>query len=164
MSLSMIQIWLIAIALLLLVEFATSALTTIWFAGGALIALICAFFGGPVWLQVILFIAGSIVLLFLTRPLAVKLMNKGAVRTNADSLIGKEAVVTERIDNLQSTGTVQINGQVWTARSVNPEHRIEKDEIVMVRAIEGVKLIVGKRIGPEGDKAGRSIGSEPEDE
>ena len=146
MSLSMIQIWLIAIALLLLVEFATSALTTIWFAGGALIALICAFFGGPVWLQVILFIAGSIVLLFLTRPLAVKLMNKGAVRTNADSLIGKEAVVTERIDNLQSTGTVQINGQVWTARSVNPEHRIEKDEIVMVRAIEGVKLIVGKRI------------------
>lgn len=148
MSLSMIQIWLIAIALLLLVEFATSALTTIWFAGGALIALICAFFGGPVWLQVILFIAGSIVLLFLTRPLAVKLMNKGAVRTNADSLIGKEAVVTERIDNLQSTGTVQINGQVWTARSVNPEHRIEKDEIVMVRAIEGVKLIVGKRIEP----------------
>ena len=151
MSLSMIQIWLIAIALLLLVEFATSALTTIWFAGGALIALICAFFGGPVWLQVILFIAGSIVLLFLTRPLAVKLMNKGAVRTNADSLIGKEAVVTERIDNLQSTGTVQINGQVWTARSVNPEHRIEKDEIVMVRAIEGVKLIVGKRIEPETD-------------
>lgn len=148
MSLSMIQIWLVAIALLLLVEFATSALTTIWFAGGALIALICAFFGGPVWLQVILFIAGSIVLLFLTRPLAVKLMNKGAVRTNADSLIGKEAVVTERIDNLQSTGTVQINGQVWTARSVNPEHRIEKDEIVMVRAIEGVKLIVGKRIEP----------------
>ena len=148
MSLSMIQIWLIAIALLLLVEFATSALTTIWFAGGALIALMCAFFGGPVWLQVILFIAGSIVLLFLTRPLAVKLMNKGAVRTNADSLIGKEAVVTERIDNLQSTGTVQINGQVWTARSVNPEHRIEKDEIVMVRAIEGVKLIVGKRIEP----------------
>ena len=148
MSLSMIQIWLIAIALLLLVEFATSALTTIWFAGGALIALICAFFGGSVWLQVILFIAGSIVLLFLTRPLAVKLMNKGAVRTNADSLIGKEAVVTERIDNLQSTGTVQINGQVWTARSVNPEHRIEKDEIVMVRAIEGVKLIVGKRIEP----------------
>jgi len=145
-SLSMIQIWLIAIALLLLVEFATSALTTIWFAGGAVIALICAFLGGPVWLQVILFVAGSIVLLFLTRPLAVKLMNKGAVRTNADSLIGKEAVVTEKIDNLLSTGAVQINGQVWTARSVNPEHKIEKDEIVMVRAIEGVKLIVGKRI------------------
>ena len=148
MSLSMIQIWLIAIALLLLVEFATSALTTIWFAGGALIALICAFFGGPVWLQVILFIAGSIVLLFLTRPLAVKLMNKGAVRTNADSLIGKEAVVTERIDNRQSTGTVQINGQVWRARSVKPKNRIEKDEIGMGRAIEGVKLIVGKRIEP----------------
>lgn len=144
----MIQIWLIVIGILLLVEFATSALTTIWFAGGALIALICAFFGGPLWLQAILFVIGSAVLLFLTRPLAVKYLNKGAVHTNADSLIGKEAVVTEKIDNLKSTGAVQVNGQVWTARSVNPEHSIEKDEIVMVRAIEGVKLIVGKRIAP----------------
>ena len=131
----MIYIWISLVIILLLIEIFTLGLTTIWFAGGALIALICAFLGGPVWLQVILFIAGSIVLLFLTRPLAVKLMNKGAVRTNADSLIGKEAVVTERIDNLQSTGTVQINGQVWTARSVNPEHRIEKDEIVMVQCV-----------------------------
>ncbi len=149
MSLNMIYVWLIAIALLLLVEFATSTLTTIWFAGGALIALICAFFGGPLWLQVILFVAGSIVLLFMTRPLALRFMDKGSVRTNADSLIGREAVVTERIDNLRSTGAVQVSGQVWTARSVNPEHTIEKDEIVMVRAIEGVKLIVGKRIEPE---------------
>ena len=149
MPINMIFVWLIALAVLLVVEFMTAALTTIWFAGGALLALICAFFGGPVWLQVFLFAAGSVVLLFLTRPLAVKYLNKGAVHTNADSLIGKEAVVTERIDNLRSTGAVQVNGQVWTARSVNPEHTIEKDEIVMIRAIEGVKLIVGKRIEPE---------------
>ena len=146
MSLSMTQFWLIAIALLLLVEFATSALTTIWFAGGALIALLCAAAGGPVWLQVVLFIAGSAVLLLLTRPMAVKMLKKGTVATNADSLIGQEAVVTEKIDNLRSTGTVQINGQEWTARSVNPEHIIEKDEVVMVRSIEGVKLMVGRRI------------------
>lgn len=146
MSLSMVQFWLIAIALLLLIEFATSALTTIWFAGGALIALLCAVAGGPVWLQVALFLAGSALLLLLTRPMAVKMMYKGTIRTNADSLIGKEAVVTEKIDNLRSTGTVQVNGQEWTARSVNPEHVIEKEEIVMVRSIEGVKLIVGKRI------------------
>ena len=139
MSLSMTQFWLIAIALLLLVEFATSALTTIWF-------VLCAVAGGPVWLQVVLFIAGSAVLLLLTRPMAVKMLRKGTVATNADSLIGREAVVTEKIDNLRSTGTVQVNGQEWTARSVNPEHVIEKDEIVMVRSIEGVKLIVGKRI------------------
>ena len=151
MSLSMTQFWLIAIALLLLVEFATSALTTIWFAGGALIALLCAVAGGPVWLQVLLFIAGSAVLLVLTRPIAVKMLRKGTVATNADSLIGQEAVVTEKIDNLRSTGTVQINGQEWTARSVNPEHVIEKDEIVMVRAIEGVKLIVGRRIDRTAD-------------
>ena len=105
MSLSMTQFWLIAIALLLLVEFATSALTTIWFAGGALIALLCAVAGGPVWLQVLLFIAGSAVLLVLTRPIAVKMLRKGTVATNADSLIGQEAVVTEKIDNLRSTGT-----------------------------------------------------------
>ena len=146
MSLSMVQFWLIAIALLLLIEFETSALTTIWFAGGALIALLCAVAGGPVWLQVVLFLAGSGLLLLLTRSMAVKMMHKGTVRTNADSLIGKEAVVIEKIDNLHSTGTVQVNGQEWTARSVNPEHVIEKDEIVMVRSIEGVKLIVGKRI------------------
>lgn len=146
MSLSMTQVWLIAVALFLLIEFATTALTTIWFAGGALIAMICSLLGGPVWLQCALFVVGSVVLLFLTRPLAVRLLKKDAVRTNADSLIGKEAVVTERIDNLRSTGAVQISGQVWTARSVNPEHIIEKDEIVMVRSIEGVKLIVGKRI------------------
>ncbi len=146
MSLSMTQFWLIAIALLLLVEFATSALTTIWFAGGAAIALVCSLLGGPVWLQAALFAAGSAVLLVLTRPLAVRMLDKGTVRTNADSLIGKEAVVTEKIDNLRSTGTVQVNGQEWTARSVNPEHVIEKDEVVMIRAIEGVKLIVGKRI------------------
>ena len=151
MSLSMTQFWLICIALLLLFEFATTALTTVWFAGGALIALICALLGGPVWLQVLLFIAGSAVLLILTRPIAMKVLRKGTVHTNADSLIGKEAVVTERIDNLRSTGAVQVNGQVWTARSVNPEHEIEKDEVVMIRAIEGVKLIVGKRISRESE-------------
>ena len=80
-----------------------------------------------------------------------KVLRKGTVHTNADSLIGKEAVVTERIDNLRSTGAVQVNGQVWTARSVNPEHEIEKDEVVMIRAIEGVKLIVGKRISRESE-------------
>ena len=146
MSLSMTQFWLIAIALLLLVEFATAALTTIWFAGGSLLALLCAVAGGPVWMQVALFLAGSAVLLLLTRPMAVRMLHKGTVATNADSLIGQEAVVTEKIDNLQSTGTVQINGQEWTARSVNPEQINEKGEVVMVRAIEGVKLIVGKRI------------------
>ena len=142
----MLWIWVVIIAGSIIAEIATLGLTTIWFAGGALIALICSLLGGPVWLQCALFAAGSVVLLFLTRPLAVRLLKKDAVRTNADSLIGKEAVVTEKIDNLRSTGAVQVSGQVWTARSVNPEHIIEKDEIVMIRAIEGVKLIVGKRI------------------
>ena len=146
MSLSMVQFWLIAIALLLLIEFATSTLTTIWFAGGALIALLCAVAGGPVWLQVALFLAGSAVLLLLTRPMAVKMLHKGTVATNADSLIGQEAVVTEKIDNLRGTGEVQVGGQYWTARSVDNDQVIEEGEIAMIRSIQGVKLIVGKRI------------------
>ena len=146
MSFSMSMFWLIAVAVFVIVELATAALTTIWFAGGALLALICSVLGAPVWLQAVIFVGSSVVLLFLTRPLADKYLNRATVHTNADSLIGKEAVVTEKIDNIRSTGAVQVNGQEWTARSVNPEHVIEKDEIVMVRAIEGVKLIVGKRI------------------
>ena len=62
--------------------------------------------------------------------------------------IGQEAVVTQYIDNLHSSGEVVVNGQHWSARSVNPEHTIEKGEVVMIRSIEGVKLIVGKRIEP----------------
>ena len=147
MGLTMVQIWLILLVVLLVIEFATAALTTIWFATGALAALICAIMGGPMWLQIALFAAVSVVLLVLTRPLAEKLRNR-TVRTNADSLIGQEAVVTQYIDNLHSSGEVVVNGQHWSARSVNPEHTIEKGEVVMIRSIEGVKLIVGKRIEP----------------
>lgn len=149
---NMVTIWLILAGVLVLVEFATAPLTSIWFAGGALVAMVSAVLWAPIWLQVVLFVAVSALLVFLTRPLAEKIQRKGGrVRTNADSLIGKEAVVTERIDNLRSTGAVQVDGQEWTARSVNPEHTIEKDEIVMIRSIEGVKLIVGKRLqGDEG--------------
>lgn len=145
MSLNMTYLWMIVIVLLLLIEFATSALTTIWFAGGALIAILCSVFGGPVWLQVVLFIAGSAILLLLTRPVAVKILHKGSVATNADSLIGHDAVVTEKIDNLRGTGAVRINGQEWTARNIDSDETIEKDEVVMVLMIEGVKLLVGRQ-------------------
>jgi len=82
----------------------------------------------------------------LTRPLAAAFLTRNRTRTNAESLIGQEAVVIERIDNVRGTGHVRIGGMEWTARSVRADQTIEEGEIVMVRAIEGVKLIVGKRI------------------
>ena len=142
---SMVHIWVIIIVALLVVEFATAALTTIWFAGGALAGLILALIGAPMWLQAAAFAALSVVLLVLTRPLAARIRGK-TVRTNADRMIGKEAVVIERIDNVRGTGAVRVEGQEWTARSVNPGHIIEENEIVMVRSISGVKLMVGRRI------------------
>ena len=93
-----------------------------------------------------MFAGVSLLMLLLTRPIAVRYLNTKVVHTNADSLIGKEAVVIERIDNIQGTGAARIEGKEWTARSVRPEQTIEAGEIVMVRSIEGVKLMVGRRI------------------
>lgn len=150
MGFSMVQIWLVIVVILLIVEFATAALTTIWFAGGALAGLVLAAIGAPLWLQVAVFAALSVILVFLTRPLAEKIRG-AAVKTNADRMIGREAVVIEKIDNIEGTGAVRVDGQEWTARSVNPEHKIEKGEVVMVRSISGVKLMVGKRIQKPGE-------------
>lgn len=88
------------------------------------------------------------VLLIFTRPVAMRYFNKETVQTNANSLIGKKAVVIQEIDNLAQTGQVRINDIEWTARSVDDEAKIEKDTIVEIREIQGVKLIVKKTDQP----------------
>lgn len=88
------------------------------------------------------------VLLIFTRPVAMRYFNKETVQTNANSLIGKKAVVIQEIDNLAQTGQVRINDIEWTARSVDDEAKIEKDTIVEIREIQGVKLIVRKTDQP----------------
>lgn len=142
---NMVIFWIIAAVVLLIIEAATMGLTTIWFAGGCIAALVLALLGLPLWAQAGVFACVSVLLLFLTRPLAVRFLGVRSVPTNADSLIGQEAVVLERVDNLQGTGRVLIRGQEWTARAVRNEVEIDKDEIVTVRSIEGVKLIVGRK-------------------
>lgn len=142
---SAIFIWLLLIAALLLVEAMTAGLTTIWFAGGAIVALICAFLGGPVWLQSGLFAAVSLILLLVTRPLALKYMRKGSGKNSLDLMIGKDVLVTEKIDNLRGTGEAQLDGQFWMARSEDSDQIIEKGEVVVIRSIQGVKLIVGRK-------------------
>ena len=141
-----IYTWLLLTAALLVIEALTAGLTTIWFAGGAVAALVLAFLGAPVWLQTGVFAAVSLNLLLVTRPLVLKYMKKGRGATSLDRMIGQEVLVTEKIDNLRGTGEVQVGGQYWTARSVDNDQVIEEGEIAMIRSIQGVKLIVGKRI------------------
>lgn len=140
-------IWLVIFVMLVAIEIATMGLTTIWFAGGALVATIAAALGGPVWLQAVLFIAVSSILLFFTRPIAVKYFNKDRVRTNVESLIGKQAIVISEIDNLQGIGQVTVNGQEWSARSAADSVRLSVGAVVTILAINGVKLIVEERKG-----------------
>ena len=134
--------WLIGMLVLLGIEIATMGLTTIWFAGGCLAAFVTAVAGGGFGVQLIVFFVVSLVLLFVTRPIAVKFFNQGRTKTNADSLIGEKAIVMKDIDNLLAEGEVEVNGQVWTARSQDGDVKIPAGTVVEVCRISGVKLIV----------------------
>lgn len=134
-------IWLAALVILLLAEALTLGLTTIWFAGGALIALIAALVGANIWVQLGIFLAVSLILLIFTRPAALRYMNKSTLKTNVDSLTGEVGVVSERIDNLEATGKVKLNDVFWTARSEDGTV-IEEGAVVEISRVEGVKLIV----------------------
>ncbi len=136
--------WLVILVIMVIAEFATMGLATIWFAGGALVAFIAALLKAPLPAQIVLFFVVSFVLLFFTRPLAKKKFNNKREKTNAESLLGETAVVLEPINNLSASGLVQVRGQEWTARTKDSTIQISKDEIVRIVAIEGVKLIVEK--------------------
>lgn len=136
-----IIVWGGALVLFLLAEGITAGLTSIWFACGALGALIAAACHAPVWLQVLLFLVVSAATLYFTRPLVKKYVNPRRQATNADRTIGQRAVVTEEIDDLRSTGAVKLSGTEWTARSVSGEV-IPVGTVVTVCSIQGVKLMV----------------------
>ena len=137
--------WLIAMIALFIVEAATVNLVTLWFAFGALAALATSLLGGELWLQIVIFIAVTIITLIPTRKLAKKYFSKNHHQaTNSDMVIGKDCSVVEDIDNLLSTGAVKCMGREWTARSESGE-KITAGETVTAVAIEGVKLIVRKK-------------------
>ena len=137
-----VVIWLIILVVLVVIEIFTLGLTTIWFAGGALVAIAVAALGGPVWLQVLTAVIVSAVLLFFTRPVAVKYFNRDRERTNAESLVGRQAIVTGEINNLQGIGQVAVNGMEWTAWTITDGQVIKTGEVVAIRGINGVKLLV----------------------
>ena len=138
--------WLILFIVLLVIEIITLGLTTIWFAGGALAAFILAMLGVPAGIQWAVFCVISLILLFGTRPWAVRYFNsQKREKTNVESLIGKTAVVTSEIQNLEGKGEVFVNGLTWTARSSENSVAIAEDTHVVVKAVEGVKLIVEEK-------------------
>ncbi len=134
--------WLIIFIVLLVIEIITMGLTTIWFAGGALMALLMAFIGFGLPVQIGVFLVVSVALLILTRPIAVKYFNTERQKTNAESLIGQQAVVLEDVDTLRAAGLVEVNGQEWSAKTDEPNGFIPKDSVVSIEGIQGVKLIV----------------------
>ena len=113
--------WIVLFVILLIIEIATMGLTTVWFAGGALIAFLAANFGFGIVVQVILFLLVSILLLVLTRPVAMRFFNQQREKTNAESLIGQKAVVIEEIDTVHATGRAVVNGMEWSAKTEGAE-------------------------------------------
>ena len=134
--------WLIAFILFVVGEAVTVGLVAIWFAVGALGALAAAALGGGLWLQIAVFLILSALSLMLLKPLSRKWMaGHKAARTNADRVIGETALVTEDIDNTMATGQVQVDGQIWTARSAHGVV-IPAGSRVKVLSIQGVKVMV----------------------
>ena len=133
--------WLVLLILFLVAEGATAAVTTIWFAIGAIVAMFAAIFGAEIWLQAVLFAVVSVICLLSLRPVLKKYLEPKKVKTNIDAIMGKQGVVLEKIDNLNGAGTLKIDGMEWTARSATGE-TIEKDTVIIVEKIEGVKVLV----------------------
>ena len=134
-------LWFVLLVIFAIVEGATVGLASIWFAAGALAALVCALANGPLWLQITLFIVVSVLCLLAVRPMAKKYLNGKVQPTNADRIIGVEAQVTEAIDNIRGKGAVTIGGLTWSARSQNGA-AIPAGALVKVLRIEGVKVFV----------------------
>ncbi len=134
--------WLIALAIFIVIEIITLGLTTIWFAGGALVAFLLSLITDNTILEIVVFFIVSFALLLFTRPVAAKYFNRQREKTNCDVLIGKEARVTEKIDNFNASGQVIVDGNEWTARAVDDEKIFEPGDRVIVKNISGIKLVV----------------------
>ena len=150
-TVNLIWIWFALMAVMLIIELFTAGLTTIWFAAGALCGLAVCAFGAGLPIQIIVFVAVSLLLLDLTRTTAARYLNRQTQKTNAEESVGRRVRVTQDINNLKEEGEVTVGGLPWKARSSDDTITFRRDEQVIVRGIEGVKLIVSKAEGPEED-------------
>lgn len=134
--------WLALIVFFIIAEACTVVLVSIWFAGGSFVGLILAALHAPWWLQIIGALLVSGVLIFFTRPVAMRHFNRNRVKTNMSILAGNQAIVIEEIDNLRATGHVIVNGQEWSARNVADGEVIPEGAVVTIEKIKGVTLQV----------------------
>ena len=139
-----VYVWLGLLILFLVIEIATVGLTTIWMAGGALGALILDLAGLNLWWQIGAFLVVSFTMLVFTRPFVVKYINSHHEKTNYEGIIGKVVRITEKVDNLQQTGTAVVNGLEWTTRAERDDVILDPGDLAKVVNISGVKLIVKK--------------------
>ena len=140
-NVSMIVIWLAVALVMLVIEALTVGLATIWFAAGALVALLAALLDFSIAVQIVLFLAVSICLLVFTRKIFVEKLKAGSEKTNVDALVGEKGVVISPIHPYE-VGQVKVGGQVWSAVGKNPDETFAVDQLVKIKAIEGVKLVV----------------------
>lgn len=134
-------VWIAAVVFFIIVEAATVNMVSLWFVGGSLAALIAQMLGSPVWLQMTLFFAVSAALLVALRPFVKKYVTPNRTATNADMVLGREAYLTEAVDNLRGTGALKLDGKTWTVRSTDGT-ALPEGALVKIVKIEGVKLLV----------------------
>jgi len=134
-------LWLIAAAIFCAVEAATVGIVSLWFAGGALAAMAAALFGGALWLQLTVFLVASAALLLAFRPFVRKVIAPGITQTNANAMVGREALLTEDVDNLKETGALRLDGKEWSVRSETGDILLKGTRVTVVR-LEGVRLYV----------------------
>ena len=134
--------WLALMIIMVVVEIATIGLTAIWFAGGAFVALLAHLLGLNMYVQIIVFIVVSAILMTFTRPWALKYFKPRLVRTNYETVVGENVCLTETVDNIKGTGTAVYKGQEWTARAYEAGKVFEAGTIVAVKEIRGVTLYV----------------------
>ncbi len=137
--------WLIGLVLFLIIEIATLGLTTIWFAGGALVAFAAALLGLPLPIQIVLFFLVSFALLFFVRPVVQEKLNASREKTNVNSIVGREGKVLEPVDNFNGTGRILVGGMEWMARAADEGDIIPVDSRVVIQEVRGVKAIVARK-------------------
>lgn len=138
-------IWLIAAGIFFIIEIATVGFLIFWLGIGALFAMVVSFFTDAIFIQTLVFVIASTLFILLTKPLISKYVDKDKpVSTNAYSVIGKKGIVTASINNLEGTGQVKVNGEIWSAKSEGDD--ISADTEVEIIKIDGVKLIVTPKI------------------
>jgi membrane protein implicated in regulation of membrane protease activity len=140
-----LYLWLGVIVVTLVIELISVGLTSIWLTGGGLVALLIYALGGPWWLQLVAFFVVTFVLIWFTRPWALKYLEGRKTATNYEEIIGKEVRVLEPVDDRMETGKAMYNGMEWTARAMVEGETFAVDEMARVAKVQGVKLMLVKK-------------------